>query len=192
MYPTARHGYDPSGGDSDMTDTRDEICAHVQANAGVHFNELVRESAFAPGQVQYHIRRLLEDDRLVREEWYGRTHYYPPEYDAWERSALALFRRETAREIVTHLIEHEPAAPGDVADDLGIARSTLEYHLDRLVEHEIVDKRYDEHNRVVLELANPDATGELLSTVTPTVPDRLVDRFTRLVDELLAGTESRS
>ena len=188
MAPSARQRYDPTGGDSDMTETRDEIHAHVQANAGVHFNELVRESAFAPGQIQYHIRRLLEDDRLVREEWYGRTHYYPPEYDAWERRALALFRRETAREIVTHLIEHEPAAPADVADDLGIARSTLEYHLDRLVEHEIVDKRYDEHNRVVLALANPDATGRLLTTVTPTVPDRLVDRFTRLVDELLAGT----
>lgn len=170
-----------------MTDTREEIHAHVRANAGVHFNELVRESAFAPGQVQYHVRRLLADDRLVSEECYGRTHYYPPAYDAWERTALALFRRETAREIVIHLIEHEPAAPGDVAAALDIARSTLEYHVDRLVEHEIVDKRYGERNRVGLELANPDATGRLLTTVTPTVPDRLVDRFTRLVDELLAG-----
>jgi len=172
-----------------MTETRQEIHAHVRANAGVHFNELVRESAFAPGQVQYHVRRLLEDDRLVREEWYGRTHYYPPSYDAWERTALALFRRETTREIVTHLIEREPAAPADVADALGVARSTLEYHLDRLVDHEIVDKRYDEQNRVVLTLADPDTTGRLLTTVTPTVPDRLIDRFTRLVDELLAGTD---
>ncbi|SEW21504.1 winged helix-turn-helix transcriptional regulator [Natrinema salifodinae] len=171
-----------------MTDTRQKIRAHVGANAGVHFNELVRESDFAPGQVQYHVRRLLDDERLVREEFYGRTHYYPPKYDAWERAALALFRRETAREIVVYLIEHEPAAPGDVADALGIARSTLEYHLDRLVEHGIVEKRYDDRNRVQLELAAPEATGELLTTVTPTVPDRFVDRFTRLVDELLAGT----
>ncbi|WP_254763023.1 winged helix-turn-helix transcriptional regulator [Natrinema marinum] len=171
-----------------MTETRQEIRAHVGANAGVHFNELVRESEFAPGQVQYHVRRLLEDDRLVREEFYGRTHYYPPAYDERERAALALFRRETAREIVVYLIEHESAAPADVADALEIARSTLEYHVDRLVDHEIVTKRYGERNRVVLELADPAATGRLLTTVTPTVPDRLVDRFTRLVDELLDGT----
>jgi predicted transcriptional regulator len=170
-----------------MTDTRQQIQAHVGANAGVHFNELVRESACAPGQVQYHVRRLREDGRLVRQEFYGRTHYYPPEYDEWERAALALFRRETAREIVVYLIEHEPAAPGDVADALEIARSTLEYHLDRLVDRDLVEKRYDDRNRVRLELANPEATGRLLTTVTPTVPDRLVDRFTRLVDELLAG-----
>lgn len=175
-----------------MTDTRRQIQAHVGDNAGVHFNELVRESDFAPGQVQYHIRRLREDDRLVREEFYGRTHYYPPAYDEWERAALALFHRETAREIVVYLIEHEPASPGDVADDLEIARSTLEYHLNRLVEHDLVTKRYDDRNRVILELAEPEATGRLLATVTPTVPDRLVDRFTRLVDELLAGgQESR-
>jgi predicted transcriptional regulator len=170
-----------------MTDTRQRIRAHVGDNAGVHFNELVRESDFAPGQVQYHVRRLIEEGRLVREEFYGRTHYYPPEYDEWERAALALFRRETARELVVHLIEHEPAAPGDVADALDIARSTLEYHLDHLVDHGLVEKRYDERGRVVLELASPETTGRLLTTVTPTVPDRLVDRFTRLVDELLAG-----
>ncbi|AGB33256.1 regulatory protein ArsR [Natrinema pellirubrum DSM 15624] len=175
-----------------MTDTRQRIRAHVDDNAGVHFNELVRESAFAPGQIQYHIRRLLEDDRLVREEFYGRTHYYPPTYDEWERAALALFRRETAREIVVALAETDTAAPADIADDLGIARSTLEYHVDRLVAHDIVEKRYDDRNRVVLDLADPEATGRLLTTVTPTVPDRLVDRFTRLVDELLAGTGDSS
>ncbi|GAB3677066.1 winged helix-turn-helix transcriptional regulator [Halopiger thermotolerans] len=176
-----------------MTDTRRTIRAHVQSNAGIHFNELVRESEFAPGQIQYHVRRLLDEDALVREEFYGRTHYYPPEYDEWERAALALFRRETTRDIVVHLIDEEPAAPEAVADALDIARSTLEYHLDRLVEHGIVEKRYDDRNRVTLELAAPERTGELLAAVEPTVPDRLVDRFTRLVDELLedaSGSES--
>ncbi|MCW8172210.1 winged helix-turn-helix transcriptional regulator [Natrialba swarupiae] len=168
-----------------MNETRRQIEAHVQENVGIHFNELVRESEFAPGQIQYHVRRLIKGDHLVRAEFYGRTHYYPPSYDEWERAALALFRRETTREIVVHLIEHEPADPDSVADALDIARSTLEYHLSRLVEHEIVEKRYDDRKRVTLRLANPDRTGRLLSVVEPTVPDRLVDRFTRLVDNLL-------
>ena len=170
-----------------MSETRRQIRRHVHANAGIHFNELVRESSFAPGQIQYHVRRLIDEDELVRDEFYGRTHYYPPTYDEWERAALALFRRETTREIVVYLIEHEPARPGAIADELGIARSTLEYHLDRLVDRDVVEKSYDERNRVTLALANPERTGELLSAVEPTVPDRLLDRFTRLVDELLEG-----
>ncbi|WP_137288526.1 winged helix-turn-helix transcriptional regulator [Natronorubrum halophilum] len=175
-----------------MSDTRKQIKAHVQTNAGIHFNELVRLSEFAPGQIQYHVRRLIDAEEVVREERYGQTHYYPPQYDEWERSALALFRRETARAVVVYLIEHEPSRPTAVADDIGIARSTLEYHLDHLVERDIVDKRYDERNRVTLSLSNPDRTAPLLSEVTPTVPDRLVDRFTRLVDGLLEnGHDSR-
>ncbi|SEP64239.1 winged helix-turn-helix transcriptional regulator [Natrinema salaciae] len=168
-----------------MSDTRDQIRAHVQANAGIHFNELVRESAYAPGQIQYHVRRLIDADDLVREEWYGQTHYYPPQYDPWERTALALFRRETVREIVVYLIEHEPSRPDTVAAKLDIARSTLEYHLDHLIEGDIVTKTYDDRNRVTLSLATPEQTAQLLAEVTPTVPDRLVDRFTRLVDGLL-------
>ncbi|OVE85521.1 winged helix-turn-helix transcriptional regulator [Natronolimnobius baerhuensis] len=175
-----------------MTTTRGQIRTHVQSNAGIHFNELVRESEFAPGQIQYHVRRLIDSGDLVRGEFYGRTHYYPPTYDEWERAALALFRRETTRELVVYLIEHEPAEPAAVAAALDIARSTLEYHLERLVERNIVDKSYDHRNQVTLTLANPERTGELLSAVEPTVPDRLVDRFTRLVDDLLeAGAESR-
>jgi predicted transcriptional regulator len=168
-----------------MTDTRERIRTHVHANAGIHFNELVRESSFAPGQIQYHVRHLIDDGELVRSELYGRTHYYAPEYDEHERAMLALFRRETAREIVVHLIEHEPTGPAEIVDTLGIARSTLEYHLDRLVEQDVVEKGYDERNRVTLRLATPERTGELLTTVEPTVPDRLLDRFTRLVDDLL-------
>lgn len=171
-----------------MSQTRRQISRHVHANAGIHFNELVRVSALAPGQVQYHIRQLLDQDELVRNEFYGRTHYYPPTYGEWERAALALLRRETTREIVVYLIEGEPASPAEIAAELEIVRSTLEYHLDRLVERELVEKYYDERNHVTLELANAERIGRLLSEVEPTVPDRLLDRFTRLVDELLEGS----
>ncbi|WP_114579571.1 ArsR family transcriptional regulator [Saliphagus sp. LR7] len=168
-----------------MSETRQQIRMHVNENVGIHFNELVRQSECAPGQVQYHIHRLIDEDVLIRSEFYGRTHYYPPQYDEWERGALALFRRETAREIVVHLIEHESADPNETAKALGIARSTLEYHITHLVEQEIVEKQYNTRNQVTLCLAQPDQIGPLLMEVTPTVPDRFIDRFTRLVDSLL-------
>ena len=168
-----------------MSESRQQIRAHVEANVGVHFNELVRVSGFAPGQIQYHLRRLIDDDQIVREELYGKTHYFPPDYTADERGALALFRRETARQLVVYIVEHEPASPSDAATDLNVARSTLEYHLDHLVEQDVVEKSYGENNRVALRLVDPALTATLLAVVTPTVSDRLVDRFTRLVDQLL-------
>ncbi|WP_049971461.1 winged helix-turn-helix transcriptional regulator [Haladaptatus cibarius] len=168
-----------------MTETRTQIARYVESRPGVHFNGLVRGSGLAPGQVQYHLRELLGKEQLTSEQLYGKTHYYPPEYDEWERSALALLRRETARDVLVSLLEQETAQPASLADDLGIARSTLEWHVNHLVEQNLVEKQRDARNRVTLVPARPEETGKLLATVTPSFPERMVDRFTRLVDDLL-------
>lgn len=169
-----------------MTGTRIRIALKIRRNPGIHFNELVRTLGFAPGQVQYHVRRLVDAEEVVEQRLYGRTHYYEPTFEPWERGVLALFRRETARDVLGYLLEHGPTRPQTVADELDIARSTLEWHLDRLVEQEIVRKDRDERNRVTLVVAHPDRTRTLLGEIHPPIPDRFVDRFTRLVDSLLA------
>lgn len=168
-----------------MTETRNRIVTYVSAHPGIHFTDLVTMLDLAHGQVQYHLRWLVDRDVLVREELYGRTHYFSPEYDDWERGALALVRRETARDILAYLVEHRSSRPNSVADELDIARSTLEWQLDRLIEQDIVEKRRDTRNRVTLVLARPKATGQLLREISPSLPERLVDRFSRLADQLL-------
>jgi len=168
-----------------MTDQRARIEDRVASDPGIHFNELVRALDLAPGQVQHHVRRLLDADRVVRERLYGRTHYYPPALDERERAALALCRRETARDALAALVVGGPQRPGDLADDLGVARSTLEYHLDRLVERGLVRKDRGDSGRVTLVLVDPERTVRLLDAVEPSVSERLVDRFTCLVDDLL-------
>jgi predicted transcriptional regulator len=169
-----------------MSASRTRIERRVESDPGIHFNELVRSLDLASGQVQYHVGRLLDSDRLVRERVYGRTHYFPPETGEWERAALALCRRETARDLIAVLLVRGPQRPDDLTDELGIARGTLEYHLDHLTERGLVRKERDERRRVTLVLARPEATARLLDAVEPSVPERLVDRFTRLVDNLLA------
>jgi len=170
-----------------MPPTRDTITNSIEAHPGLHFNELVRRLELAPGQLQYHIRELQSTEDVVAEAVYGKTHYFPPEYGDWERTALALLRRETAGEVVALLLTEGEAPPAAVADELGIARSTLEWHLDRLVEGGLVEKQRDISNRVTLTVRNADRTVELLREADPTLGERMVDRFTRLVDSLLDG-----
>lgn len=172
-----------------MTETAATIGEYVRAHPSVHFNELVRSLDLARGQTQYHLRQLEERGTLVGEQLYGRTHYYPPGFDAWERRALALLHRETAGDVVAHLLSNGPETPADVADELDIARSTLEFHLERLVDADVVAKRPADGNRVQLHLVRPRDTLAVLRAADPTLRERLVGRFTRLVDRLLSGEE---
>lgn len=168
-----------------MTATRQRIREYVAANPGVHFNALARALDIAPGQVQHHVRRLERADDIVADSKYGRTHYFEPGYDEWERSAVALLRRETARDVVTHVLAQGGADAEATADAVGIARSTLSYHVDRLTDADVVERRQTD-GRVRLVPTRPAETAALLVTVDPSLRDRLVDRFTRLVDGLLA------
>lgn len=168
-----------------MNAQRARILDCVERVPGIHFNELVRELDLAPGQVQYHTRKLSRDGRVDRDPLYGRTHYYPPGCGDWERGALALCRRETARDVLHYLLDAGPSEPASVARVLDVARSTLEWHTNRLVERDLVCKERDADGRVTLSLAKPTETTRILGTVTPSAPDRMTDRFTRLVDRLL-------
>lgn len=168
-----------------MSYQRKRIYRHVVTHPGEHFNGLARALDLAPGQVQYHLQRLERQDRVVAERVYGRTHYYPTTYDEDQRRSIAVLQRETARDVLFYLLEHGPTSPGIVADEIGIARSTLEWHLDHLLEQDLVCKRREEGNRVTLVVREPTEVLGLLQDVTPKLPQRLVDRFGRLVDSLL-------
>lgn len=169
-----------------MTDQRLRLERTIESDPGIHYNGLVRQLGLANGQVQFHLHRLLSEGSIAQEQLYGRTHYYPPETGEFERGALAMLRRETARDILMVLIDEELARPASVAETLDIARSTLEWHLDHLVEQGLVTKQRDEQNRVLLIPSRPTETLQLLADIEPSVSDRIVDRFTRLVDRVLS------
>ncbi|GAA0290764.1 winged helix-turn-helix transcriptional regulator [Halarchaeum salinum] len=167
-----------------MTDQRARLTSYVTDHPGVHFSGLQEALDLATGQTQYHLHRLVRDGDLDRMEFYGRTHYYPIDCPSWDRAAFALARRETVRDVLLVLLESGPSVPATVADEIDIARSTLEHHLDHLTTHDIVRKERDSRNRVTLVLVQPEETVRVLETVAPSVSDRFIDRFLRLVDSV--------
>ena len=170
-----------------MSETRTRIRECVYRNPGVHFNEISRKLDIATGQTQYHLRKLIRGERLEKESIAGRAHYYPPTYSEWERGAIALLRRETTREIVLYLLRNDSATPAELTDRLDLARSTIERHLSRLIDAEIVTKERldDSTTELVVQLMNESDVYRLLREIEPRLLDRVVDRFSRLADDLL-------
>jgi len=168
-----------------MSTVTQRVHEHVRANPGVHFTAVTEDLDIATGQAQYHLRKLDRAGDVVVEEVRGRTHYFAGSEDPWERRAFAFARRETARALFAHLLDDGPLAAADLADRLDLSRSTVAWHVSSLAEADLVEKSYGDRGRVVVELTRPAATRRVLTEVTPSLADRLVDRFTRLVDESL-------
>jgi len=167
-----------------MSTTRSRVRNHVRETPGVHFNQIKRDLDLATGQVQYHIQRLIENEELAVERVGGRAHYFDLDFDPWERRTLAYLRRETAREVILRLHADGPTEPETLTEELGLARSTVAWHVSNLTEADVVVK--SNGRPMTLRLAHPERTAELFETVSPSMPDRLVDRFMRTVDSLLS------
>ncbi len=165
-----------------MSTTRTRVRRHVSETPGVHFNQLKRDLDLATGQVQYHLRRLVDDDEIALERVCGRTHYFDTEFDPWERRTLAFLRRETAREIIIRVHAEGPMQPSTLTEELDLARSTVSWHVSNLTEADVLVK--SDGRPIQLTLAHPERTADLFETASPSLPDRLVDRFVRTVDSL--------
>ena len=166
-----------------MPDTRARIRRRVHDTPGIHFSRLRNELGFATGQTQYHLYRLVRAGEIVSEEIAGRTHYYDPEFDPWERRTIAFLRRESARGIIVRLHANGPTQPTTLASELDLARSTVAWHVSTLADCGIVAK--SDGRPMTVSLAHPDRTAELLDAVSPSLPEQVVDRFVRTVDRLL-------
>lgn len=156
-----------------MTDVRQRVREHVRDNPGVHFNALTRNLDVATGQAQYHLHRLDRQDAVVAERIRGRTHYFTPEYDAWERRTLALYRRDTDRDLVALLLDDGRLPAATLADRLGLARSTVSWHLDSLSDAGVVETSRGARGRVEVSLARPAETDRLRREVAGSFTGRV-------------------
>lgn len=171
-----------------MSLTRSTLVEHIERNPGIHFNALVRALETTPDKLQRLTDGIESDTDLIIADLYGKRHFYTGDYDAWERHALALVRRETTRDVLLYLLENGSSSPATVAEDVGIARSTLSWHCDRLIDAGLIEKKRD-GRRVELTVRRPMEIRQLLSEVEPLLPERWIDRTTRLFDQVLDGTD---
>lgn len=112
---------------------RARILEIVQAEPGIHSEDLRRRTGLAQGTLQHHVRKLVETGVLVRRRVGGYTCYHAPgAADAQGLEAQAVGRSAAARRILAAL-EEDPSLSGTaLAERLGMSRQSVHYHLKRL------------------------------------------------------------
>lgn len=126
-------------------ETRRRILAAVREYPGLHLRELARQLDTSVALVEYHVPFLV-DAGLVRAETDQRYQRLYPLGEAVplskrDRRWLGLLRERLPLQVVLHLLH--PDCTGrhkDIADRLGMGKSKLTFHLQKLSRAGLVEK----------------------------------------------------
>lgn len=155
---------------------RQRILALVREFPGLHLREIARQLDTSVALVEYHAPALEEKGliHLERDQRYLRL--YPERGSERltpnERRHVAVLRQELPLQVCLRLLDADgPLRHGELVDSLGISKSKLSFHLNKLTDAGLVHKVDDG----AFDLVDREATTDLLVAHRPT-PD-LRDRF---------------
>ena len=104
--------------------------------------QLCRELGLAMGDVQYHIHRLEKDGQVtsMRRGFY--RFFYPSAlFGERQRDILSVLTLDTPRELLLAIIEKPSSSQEELASAVGVSQPTASWHLRRLSELGLVQKR---------------------------------------------------
>lgn len=166
-------------------DARQKIFNVIEQNPGLHFREIQRRTNFAVGSLQYHLDYLVKK-HLIRIEKRGKfTRYYSvrgPQLGEAELT-MSLLRQESLRKIIIFLLTKRRANNTRIAEALALSPSTVSWHLDKLVNAGIIEKKR-KGRKIFYKLINPEQAAMLLQAFRKSFLDELVDNFVEVWEQM--------
>jgi predicted transcriptional regulator len=150
--------------DRRSTETREKLYNLISTYPGLHLSKIAKLLDIRPSLAEYHLIQLEKASLITtsREKGYYKR-YYIKESDAsnQERKLLALLRQKIPLRIALLLIKHPLLRHKDIAEKLSVHPATLSYHLNKLVEQNIVKVAYHGSEKGY-SLENKDEVKEIL------------------------------
>lgn len=120
---------------------RAQILECVTTTPGIHLRQVERDTHLPLGQVLYHLDRLERMGLVVSTRDAGfRRFYAANEIGRGEKRYLAALRHEVPRRVLLVLLEEGRATHKGLLDRLGVAGSTLTFHLQRLLASGVLER----------------------------------------------------
>lgn len=135
-------------------ENRQNIINAVYADPGIHYNKLLRICELQPGQLQWHLKILLEYAILDEERWGRYVMYYLKANltsDQHERLKHPVLKAKTTR-MVFRTIQRDPGIqPSSIAKKLDLNRNTIKYHTDKLKKYGLISTKKEGRSLLLFE-----------------------------------------
>jgi len=130
------------------------IYNHILKNPGVHLREISRELQIPKSTLTYHLNFLRKQDLIVeKSEGKFKRYYITQKVGNLDKAILSLIRKNIPRSILLFLFLYPGNSRIEIGNDLGKSPTTISYHLQKLVEKEVITS-YRSGRRKVYRLRN--------------------------------------
>jgi predicted transcriptional regulator len=123
---------------------RNKIIELVLDNPGIHFNQLLRKTDLAPGNLVWHLD-ILETYKVIGKKRVGNYLAYFPYYQKNPISNIDLKLQKSELTLqVLEMIEEKPGIYNKIITDrLEINRKTIDYHIKKLMDLGLINRKKD-------------------------------------------------
>jgi len=130
---------------------RSNILYQILHDPGIHHNELLRRCDLSKGQLQWHLDTLLRNNIILKRKSGQYSLYFPvtTSLETIEKLNSPVLKSSTAMKILQIVRNNPGVRTSDIARQLNLARNSIKYHVDRLVNSDLI---YSEKRGRVIEL----------------------------------------
>jgi len=158
-------------------ESRRRIYEYLAANPGVHLRRIGQALGMSTGMLSYHLGVMEKLGLLKSETARHRRRYYPAlVYREDQRRILALLRERVPRRVLVDLATHGGRRFADLLQTTGVSKSTLSYHLAKLVSTGVAIRERRDRESVFI-LRDGDEVANLILACAPSFRDEAVGRF---------------
>lgn len=112
--------------------TRSAIMAAVEAEPGIHFQDLSRRLELGKSTLEHHLKKLTQARHLVVKVSPGYTCYFPRRTDRAVMAAAPFLRSPGPRKILEEVVHGSNGTVAAIARTTGLSTSTVSHHLNRM------------------------------------------------------------
>jgi predicted transcriptional regulator len=125
-------------------ENRKRIIDAILEEPGIHFNDLLRKTELAPGNLVWHLD-ILETYKVIKKKRIGNYLIFIPYYSKNPLSNIDLKLQKSELTLkVLEMIEEDPGIWNKkITNKLKIHRKTIQYHIDKLLELGLVYRKRD-------------------------------------------------
>ena len=131
---------DTSISEDEVQETWKRVYNIISENPGLHLSKIAELLDMSKPLAEYHLLRLEKEKKIkiIKETGYKRYYISTEEIETKDKKILGLLRKDIPLKIVLFLANHKNARHKEILEYLDIAPSTLTYHLNKLIENNII------------------------------------------------------